>query len=223
MTTTPVADASSATSATTPAAPTQPIIDIAKITADAVSQATAKAEKIADEKATKVAAQKLEMIGKALTGDKGADMNEVILKTFVADPLKAFHTVKEAAKKEALDQVRSDNQIADLQRAVASPFLSEYPELNSPNKLALVERLADQYEASGTSYADALKKGFEETVKEFGLKSVSEAHRTGAAYNTGLPGGGGFIPGAPQHDEAKSQSNFMTNMKNKMNSFRVKK
>lgn len=202
---------------------TPPAVDAAQITKDATDSATKAAVKAAQDEATKVAVQKLEMIGKALVGDEGAGQNETILRGFVNDPVRTLATVKEAAKKEIREEMAQRDQFLTTQKTVATPFLQEFPEVNTPNRLAMVEKLTENYEAQGKPYAEALKLGFEETVKELKLTSVSEAQRTGAALNVGLPGGGGVVPGYQKHDEAKSNADFLSGMKAKMNSQRVRK
>ncbi len=204
-------------------APVQPAIDVNKIVADATKAATDAATKTAEQSASKIAAQKLEMIGRALTGEKPQDQSEMVLEKFVKDPLRALHTVKEQAKAEIREENAQQETLKETQRVVVMPFLNEYPELQSKTKLALVEKLAEDKQRTGMSYSDALKAACDETVKEFGLKSVSEAQRNGDARFAGLPGGGGYAPSAPKYDEAKSNDTFLSGMKARANSFRNKR
>ena len=211
---------------TTPAVtpPTsKPEVDVAAIAKSAAEAATKAAMADADARAGKVAAEKLAQVGRALIGEPTENVHDKIVKDFVSDPLKVLRTVAQSATDNAVKIMSDSRKLEDTQRAVVGAQINEYPELNSPNKLALVEKLADQYQAEGMSYSEALKKGCQDTVKEFGLKSVSEAQRAGAAHYTGLPGGGGVGAGAPRRDEEASKMDFMSSMKNKMNSFRNKK
>ena len=188
----------------------------------ATKVATEISEKRAGEKATEIAASRLKEIGQALTGEKAPDPSETFLKSFVTNPLQAFHSVKEITKNELREEQKQAEAVAKVQRDAVTPFISEYPELNSPKKLAMVEKLAEQYQASGMDYADALKKGCEETVSEFQLKSVSDEERNSNYSSTGLPTGGSVRQGKPSWNDEKSQSDFLSGMKSKMSSFRKK-
>lgn len=207
---------------TTPAAaPATPqVIDVQAITNQAVEAATKAASGMAEKKATEIAAKRIQEIGRAMSGDGAVNPTQTALETFVADPLKTMHSLKEITKKEIREEQQRINDYQATQRNSVQPFINDYPELNSPKKLALVEKLADQHAASGLSYADALKKGCEEAIKEFGLKSVSEAEKAGNVANVALPHGGGFRSGTPSISQEKSTSDFMTGMKSRLVSFR---
>lgn len=198
----------------------QPQFDAKAIAQEAARAATEAATVMAEKKATEIAAARIKEIGRALTGEQPVSPQRQVLENLVDDPLKTFMTVKEVTKREIREELRAERDRTDTQRSVVMPILQEYPELNKPNRLALVERLTDENVANGMSYPDALKKGCEDTVKEFNLKSVTEAQRDGTYRQVGLPGGGGVNPGAPQHDEQKSQSSFLDSMRNRMVSFR---
>ncbi len=198
--------------------PPAPTVDVDKITKDA----TAAAVKVAEEQTTKLVGEKLRRFGAQLSGD-GADPNAQVMSEFLKDPLNVLKSVKEVAKSEIREEHQRQAAHKEVQRAVATPFISDYPEINNPKKLAMVEKLAEDYTADGMSYADALKKGFEETVKEFGLKSVSEKQKEDSINHAGLPGGGGISPVNQRHDEVKSQSDFLTAMKAKAQAVRLKK
>jgi hypothetical protein len=207
----------------TPAPSSQPTIDVAAVAKSAAEAATKAAMADVESRASKVAADKLAEVGRALVGAPTESVHDKIVKDFVTDPLKVLRTVAQSATDNAVKIMSDSRRIEDTQRAVVGAQITEYPELNSPNKLALVERLSEQYQADGKPLSEALKLACDDTVKEFGLKSVSEAQRAGAAHYTGLPGGGGVGAGAPRRDEEKSQLDFMSNMKNRANSVRIKK
>lgn len=207
----------------TPAAPAAPAIDVAALTADITQKVTASVSKTAEEKATAIAAQKLAVIGKALSGEQAPDTRKIVLETFVDDPLKALHTVRESAKNEAVKEIRQELAYKDTQVAVSSKFMPEYPELKATNKLRMVEKIADDYVAQGKPYNEALELGFQETIKEFGLKSVSEAQRNSAVRGVGLPTGGGFASQTEQASPEKVQSDFLAGMQARARSFRTRK
>lgn len=198
------------------------VVDHVAIAASAAEAATKAAMKTADERATKVAAEKLAQVGRALIGEQPQDVKQQVLQRFVDNPLETMNTITQAATDRAMKQVDARLATESIQRNVVGKHAAEYPELKGPNKLALIEKLAEQYERNGDSYSLALDKACTDTVKEFGLQSVSEAQRTGAALHTGLPGGGGMGSGAPRRDEAKSNSDFMAGMRAKMSATRNK-
>lgn len=185
--------------------------------------AVAAATQVAEKRASEHAAFKLQQAADVLTGRPQVDPTEQILKGFVADPVKAFKTVKDVAKQEIYAEMDKKKNTEDMQRSVVMPFIDQYPELKGDAKLALVEKLTEKHEKAGLSYSEALKKGCEETVKEFGLKPVSEAQRQSAALYAGLPGGGGMGSGAPARDEGQAQTDFISSLKAKSLSFRNKK
>jgi hypothetical protein len=212
-------DATSTTPATTTTA-AAPTIDVAAIAQQAAAAAAAEAGKIMEQKAKDVAAATRAEIARSISGEKEPSQQNQVLERFVQDPVKFAQTIKDVAKREMREEAAAERQLADVQRSVLQPLVSEYPELNSEVKLDLVEKRTERYERSGISYPEALKKAAEETVKEFGLKSVSEAQRESGYRAAGLPGGGGFSPGAPTFDPAKSEKDFFSGMKERMNAQR---
>lgn len=205
-------------SATPPAQttqPAQPQIDVQAIANQAAEAAAAKATAVAQEMATRVTNERLAQAAAVLNPNlKPVDPGQRVLEDLVANPIATLHTVKELAKKEIREEFDKKQLVVDTQRSVLTPMISEYPELNSPNKLALVEKLAEKHQKSGKSMGEALKLASEEAIKEFGLKSVSEAQRDGTARFTGLPGGGGYVSsGSQKFDESKSQTDFISGMK----------
>lgn len=204
------------------AQPAAPQVDISALVAKAAEAATKAASEAAERKATEIAAKRIQDIGRAMVGEPQADPGKQFLETFVADPVRSLHSLKEITKRELKEEMAEKEKVAKTQVDSVGPFIKEYPELNSPKKLAMVEALANQQQALGLSYGEALKKACEETVKEFGLKSVSEAERDGSYAHVALPGGGGYRPGAPKQNEEKSQTDFLSGMRSKMSSFRKK-
>jgi len=203
-------------------APEVNIQEIVAKAADAAAKAAGDAAtKVAEQKATEVAGRRMQEIGRELAGDKPVDPAKHLLEQFVSAPDRLLHGLKEVTKKEIREEQAREREIAKTQVDVVGPVVKEYPGLNSPKKLALVETLAERYVGEGMSYAEALKKGAEETVKEFGLKSVTEEAQNGRVVT--LPNGGAaYIGGAPKYDEGKSQSDFLAGMRSKMNASRKK-
>lgn len=200
-----------------------PAVDVAALAKAAADAATAAVTKTIEEKASKVATDKLEAIGRALTGQDKPDHGQQALESFVKDPLKSLHTVKEITKQELREEMQVEQNFRNIQASVAKPFLENYPEINTPTKLALVEALTIQAQKAGDSYDVALKKGFEGAIKEFKVESVSEAIKNGNYQQGGLPHGGGFVPGAPKYSEEKSNADFLTGMKQRAAAIRTRK
>ncbi len=210
------------TPAPTPA-PATPPVDVAKITADATTAAIAATAKAAEESATKLAAQKLSAIGKALAGEEAEDPNKAVLRALISDPISALNTAAKKGEERALKAIREEREIERTQVAVSSKFVPEYPGLNSPKKLAAVERYAEDYMNQGKPYAEALEMGFKDAITEFGLKSVTEEVKSGTMRGVGLPSGGGYGSTTSKVDPEKGQQDFLAGMRAKANSFRVKK
>ncbi len=205
-----------------PQQPAPPVIDTARIAEEAARAATQAAEKIMDQKVAEVAAQTRRDIARSIDGEKPVAPQTQFLEHFATDPARAFHTLKEITKREMREEDAAKQGIVDTQRAVVSPFVNEYPELNSPKRLAAVEKFAEQYEKAGMSYGEALQKGCEDAVKEFGCKSVSDAQRENG-YRAGLPGGGGSTSsGAQPYNENASNQSFLEGMQSRMKGFRTK-
>lgn len=204
----------------TQAAPAAPQVDIQAI-ANAAAEA---AGRVADERATKIANEKLQHIARAITGEPQKSTRDQYLEALVDDPGRVLSAQRDLIKREIRAEDAHVETVKRTQLAVVQPFINEYPELQAPIKLKTIEKLADEYEnpAAGVSYAQALERACKETVKEYGLKSVSEAHRSGS-YSYGLPGGGGVSPGAPKFDESKSSSDFVQAQRARMHSFRNKR
>lgn len=217
MTDTPVTPAATPSPAAAPAPDTNAIVE------RAASAAAEAAMKMVDSKASEIATKKLQEIGRAMANEPKPDPTKQFLEGFVSDPAKAFHAVKEITKRELREENQAAENIRATQRNVIGPIINEYPELNNPTRLKFVEKLADDYKQAGMSYDAALEKAGKETVKELGLKSVSEAQRSGSYGYAGLPGGGGFNPGAPRHDEQKSQSSFLQSMRERAAAVRLKR
>lgn len=215
------------TGATTPpaaAAPAAaPVIDVAKITSDAVAAATEAAGKIAEKKATDIAAQKIMAMGKAMAGESTntENPNAQFMDTFLKNPLGVVQAVSKMAGDKVRDDIDKTEAIKATQRDVVNPFIRDYPELQSEKKLALVERLAEHHQSLGKTYKEALKVACEETVAEFGLEKISEAERQNA-YSYGLPGGGAISTKARERSEAKSQSDFLQGQRDRAASIRRK-
>lgn len=215
-------DPTATTTATTPP-PTTPPIDVEKIKADAIADATKAATKAAEDQATKLVGEKLKKLGTQIAGGEVIDPAEQLMGQFLKDPVAVLKGVKDIAKTEMAEDMELQRQHRAVQNAVANPIFEEYPELRNSKKLAMVEKLTDDYVDNGMPYAEALKKGFDEAVKEFGLTSVTERQKKGEINHAGLPGGGGVSPVGQRHDEQKSQTDFLTRMQEKAAAVRHKK
>lgn len=216
---------SPATETAAPAAETKPAATPAISAADhaaIVAKAETKAAEVAASRATEVAEQRLREASRVLSGEKPSDPGKDFLNTFVGDPLKAFHTLKEITKAEINEEQQRVNAVKEVQYKVAQPFINDYPEINTKRKLAMVESLADQHTKRGLSYQEALQTAFKETVEELGLKSVSEQQAESNRNIFGLPRTGGLSSKSIPISEAKSTADFFTGMRDKRNSFRKK-
>lgn len=200
----------------------EPKIDVAAITKQVTEEAVKAAESIADKRSSELAAKKLAEVGRALTGEQVKSQEEQIVEKFVTDPAKLLHGVKELAKKEMREEMAEVDTIRNIQREVGQKYVNEYPGINTPKRLEMVESLTNKYVNTGMGYQEALDKSFKDTVSEFKIESVSEAQKSGN-YPIGFPGGGGVNPGAPKFSNEKSQSDFLSGMKAKAASFRTKK
>ena len=209
-------------STTPPVVQPAPAVDVEAVTKRVTEEATKRAQETIEKKATELATEKIVQIGRAMTGEQEKSPEQKLIEDFVSSPVKILSALKDITKKEIKDENDQIRKFQENQRSIAKPIVDEYPEMNSPNKLALAEKLAEQYVNSGMDYNSALEKGLKDTVKEFGLKSVSEAQKDGTYRATGLPGGGGVGTGAPKYDEEKSQRTFVQAMRDKMTSFKKK-
>ena len=199
---------------------TAPQIDPQKVAEAAATAAAEAAGKMAEKKAAEIASAKLKEAARVLTGEPSKSQADTLLENFAKDPAKLLGAVKEATKREIRQEQAQIEAIRSTQLSVGNKYIREYPEINTPARIAMVEKLAEQAERNGESYEAALDKGFKDAIKEFGLKSVSEHQALGT--HVGLPGGGGMAPGAPKHDEQKSQSSFLEGMRTRMRSFRTR-
>lgn len=214
------------TEVTTPAAtpaPAPQTVDIKAIASEAARAAQEAMAPMIEKQASKAAADKLAIIGKALSGESDKPAVDPVLRSFIENPAGTLHSLKEITKREVQAE-QSEKTAADkkIYNAV-SPFVNEYPELNTDKKLKAVERFAQDNVAAGMTVEQAYKTACEDAVKEFNLKSVSEAQRNNAAGRVGLPHGGGVGSNAPQFDEGKSSTDFIAGMKSRMTSFRTRK
>jgi hypothetical protein len=206
--------------------PAEQAFNPAEIVKQVTDAATAAATRIADERVKAVTdstSARMKQAADILSGTPAKDPTEQILAGFVEDPIKFARTISKAAEDNIRRELKKEKQVEDTARAVIDPFIAEYPQLREGKKSALIEKFAEQNEAAGMSYADALKKATEDTIKEFGLTKVSEAQRTQQGFYAGLPGGGGMGGGAPARDEAKTQTDFISGMRSRLSSFRNKK
>lgn len=210
------------TTTTPPAA--QPQMDMSAVVKSAADAATKAATETAERIAQKITGDRMKQAASILNGEPTVTPQQQTLEQFVSDPLKALHTVKEMAKREMKQEMEEENgrrnQVVDTQRKVGVPFIQEYPEVNQPNRMALVEKLTDKHLAAGLPYEQALEKGFKETIAEFKIQSVTEAQKSGNYH--GLPNGGGVSAGAPKHNEEKAQTDFVSGMRSRLSSFRKK-
>lgn len=189
-----------------PTPPAAPVIDAQKIASDATAAAVAAA--------TRAATDRLTQIGQALMGQPAKTQEQSFIETFVTNPAKVLSSLKDITKKEMRDEDAAVSAVRDTQRMVVGPMLKEYPELNTPTRLAFVERMADAHKANGKTYAEALDLGAKDVVRELGLKSVTDAIKDGTYRAAGLPGAGGAgFAAASAHDEGKSQNTFIAAMR----------
>ncbi len=208
-------------------APT-PVVDAAAIAKQAAAQVQAEIAKTHNELSQKTD-QRLKAAARVLSGEPEAPNGDAILEGLLKDPVKTLRTVADVSKREAKEEIRAERAQEDAiirtEREVVGPMLKEYPGLKTESNSAAVEMIARRLASSGVSYAEALKTACEKVVKDNNLKSVADAQREGDANRTSLPGSGGgyFGGGAPQRDEGKSVSDFMSNLKARQQSFKQKK
>lgn len=200
--------------------PAAPVVDVAAITKAAVDAAKEQAKT----DTANVAADIKKSITTALNGEDKSDPSDSFLKAFAKDPVRAFQMTKEAAKNEVLEIIAHDNNTKKIQTQVVAPLLQEYPGLNSDKKMAMVEKITEKYQAQGKTYQEALKLACDDTIKDLGLKSVSQIQQEEESNAGALPNGGGYLGNPPsQISNAKSSSDFLTGMKDRAAAFRQRK
>lgn len=214
------------TAPATPTPPPAPAIDMKALAAEAAKSASDAAIAAIEKKSQEMVAAKMKAAAQMLTGESEPPRPSPLKEAWEKDPTVVARSIVDVAKAEMAKESREEAAKRDAFRAtqqnVARPFIEEYPEINTPTKLALVEKLTEKHESSGIPYADALKKGFEEAVKEFGLQSVTEATNSGAVRNSGLPFGGAITAAQRKFSEEKSASDFLTRQKERATSFRIR-
>lgn len=208
--------------ATPPPAPAGP--DIEAITRQVTEAAVKAAEAASAKQADAIATKTRKDIAQALNGGEQVDPSKKFLEQFLTDPTRAFYNTKEMAKSELREENAAIANQQKVQRTVLTPFVEEYPALATGKKLAMVEKITEQHQNEGMSYADALKQACSDTVKDLGLKSVSEMQRDGEINAAGLPNGGGsFGGGSSKFDDKKSSLDFLQGMKEKAAAIRTRK
>lgn len=199
-----------------------PQVDIKAIEERVAAAAQSAAMKVAESKAAEIASAKLKEIGRQISGDVQTDHKKEYLDAFLTDPVRAIAAIAKKEVSNLREEQEIKNRVITDQQVVVGAFLGEYPDLNTPKKLAMVEKLAEQYEKSGMSYRDALRASCEDAVKELGLKSVKEV-QAAQSYG-GLPRGGGFTHSGtkPSFDDSKSNNDFIAAMQAKGRAVRHK-
>lgn len=206
--------------------PAAPAVDVDAIIKAATEKATEAAKSTAVTAAAEASKKTRQEIVNAISGNTGENAQEKVLNDFLKDPLKVLHaTAKHAAdtvKEELATQSANTAAMQRVQQQVVGPVIAKYPDL-SGKKLALVEKIAEQHQAAGKTYAEALKLGCEETIKEFGLKSSDQLEADAAAAAAALPNGGSLRQSLEKFDNTKSSSDFLQGMKDRHKSMRVRK
>lgn len=218
-------EANSAPTSTEAQKPATPAIDIDAITAKATEAATKAAEKVAEDRAKTIAADNMKKLGNALAGNDVVEKssNEKLLEKFVENPANFVQSIVGLTKKQIKEEQDEVNSYRQTESRVMTPLYNEYPELNSTAKLKLVDSITRDYLSKGDSYEVALEKAAQDTIKEFNLKSVSEAEREAGYSSGGLPQGGSYRPQAAQFDDSKSSTDFISGMRNRGTAFRTRK
>lgn len=208
-----------------PSTPPAPQVDIAKITQDAAAIAAQAASEAAKTEAVRISNERLKEAARVLTGEpaKGEERVDPLLEYMLNDPRRYARELKELTKKELREEMSRQSEHERVTKRVCDQTFREYPEINTPARLAMVDSICQGYERAGLPYAEALKKGFEDAVKDLGLKSVSELQAEGK-YVHGIPGGGGGYYGAsqPPRNESKLSTDFVTQMRQRIVAQRTK-
>ncbi len=199
--------------------PAQPAVDISKITQDAAAIAAQAASEAAKAEAVRISNERLKEAARVLTGEpaKGEEKINPLLEYMLNDPQRYARELKELTKKELREEMSRQTEHERTTKKVCDQIFREYPEINTPARLAMVDSICQGYERAGLAYGEALKKGFEEAVKDLGLKSVTELQAEGK-YVHGIPGGGGGYFGAsqPPRNESKLSQDFVTQMRQRL-------
>lgn len=214
------------TDATTTPPPAAPAVDIDAIVKAATEKATEAAKSTAATAAAEASKKTRQEIANAISGGSGENAQEKVLNDFLKDPLKVLHATAEHAantvREELAAQTAKTTAMQKVQQQVVGPVMAKYPDL-SGKKLALVEKIAEQQQAAGKTYAEALKIGCDETIEAFGLKSTEQIEADTAATAAALPNGGSLRASLEKFDNTKSSSDFLQGMKDRHKSMRVRK
>jgi hypothetical protein len=179
---------------------------LAKRAGEAAAKA---AEEISKRNAQEVSAR-LQHAAQIISGEKPRNQRDDLLENFASSPEKVFRAVADIAKKELREEMSAEDWRRSTQFNILSKVVQEYPQLNSKNKLALVERLSDQYERNGMSLQDSLQTACKEAVAEFNLEKVD------ISQQYGMPSGGaGGSSTTPQKTDAQAGMDFVQMLKDR--------
>lgn len=208
----------------TPATPAQPAaipqVNVEEIVAKVTEAALAKTNELATQKAEEISSQRLREVGRQLTGEQPVSRDVEVLRNLAERPTDFFqglYNQTNLSTKAIVEQALAE-------REVTEKFTREYPELQASSKAKIVSALAKDKVASGVNPKKALEEAFNETVKEFDLKSVSNQQRE-AALSHGVVGGfAGVTEGARKKREeiVSSGKAFIEARKKQMAAFKNK-
>ena len=181
-----------------------------------IARRAAQMNAMSEEQIAAVADQRLQARLKTLLGEPEKPKVNPELVRLAQDPKAYADEIKREAVEAAKKDINDAAAYKAMVQSVSAPLLREYPELDSPRKLAFVETLAMQHSRAGLSDAEAIKKGFEDAATELGLTKQSERAKERTFQRVGLPVGGAYFPSkTPSFDAVQSAQSFQTGMLSK--------
>lgn len=190
--------------------------DPQKLAETIATAAATKAAEAAKTQVDKVVKERMAEAARVLQGQptQTEDKEKNLAITTLTNPSQVFGSVikvaKEEAKKELREEMAAKAAKEDRTQKIAAPFLNEYPALNTPDRLSMVEGVVQRNLQSGQTADEALKNAFTSTVRELNLTPASKTPPTG------MPSGGSVYFPNQNIDLNKSSTGFFEGARNRL-------
>lgn len=186
---------------TTSAPPPAPAVDMEAVKAAAAAaakEALGDVDKRVSAEAAKIAQQKVQETFKHLAGEEKKDEIDPLAVRLIKDPVGTLTEFAGIVEENTTKKIEAKAKAASDQKAkadaVAAPFIKDYPDISQHSDI--VEGLIRVAVENGKPLEEAIKEGFETTVKRLGLKSAAELARERQIRTVGLPVSGGSGTGS---------------------------
>lgn len=173
-------------------------------------------------KAEEIAEEKIKRAFRTLAGvddSKEPKVNPRV-REFVDDPEGVLEEVEARAVARTRKEINDERTLA----MAAGPILQKYPDLQ--NHLDYADAKITANLKAGMNIKEATEKGLEEAAKKLNLKSVDEVEQDARVRDATLPFGGSHQGSsgkkANSFDPNKSATNYITALKAKHKSFKVR-